>query len=129
MTTPLRPLARLLIGSTFAILGWDAASAPGPRVDAAAPTLDTLRTVVPLPKDNELLVRANGAAQAVGGALLGVGVLPRTAAAVLAASLVPTTVAGHGFWTIEDPAARKMQRVQFQKNLAMLGGLLYAIAG
>lgn len=44
---------------------------------------------------------------------------------MLAASLVPTTLAGHPFWTIEDPAARKVQRTQFHKNLAMIGGLLF----
>jgi putative oxidoreductase len=43
----------------------------------------------------------------------------------LLASLVPTTIAGHGFWAIEEPAARKLQRTQCHKNMAMLGGLLF----
>jgi hypothetical protein len=30
------------------------------------------------------------------------------------------------YWTIEDPAVRKQQRIQFHKNMAMLGGLLFA---
>lgn len=121
-----RVAARALTGTTYAILGWDAAVNPGPRVDMAAGTLATIRKAVPLPQDDELIVRGNGAAQAVGGALLAVGVFPRPAAAVLAASLLPTTLAGHAYWTIEDPAARKAQRTQFLKNLAMLGGLAFA---
>lgn len=121
-----RVAARALTGTTYAILGWDAAVNPGPRVDMAAGTLATIRKAVPLPQDDELIVRGNGAAQAVGGALLAVGVFPRPAAAVLAASLLPTTFAGHAYWTIEDPAARKAQRTQFLKNLAMLGGLAFA---
>lgn len=51
------------------------------------------------------------------------GIAPQTSAFLLAGSLVPTTIAGHGFWDIEDPAARKMQRVQFLKNATMVGGL------
>ena len=41
---------------------------------------------------------------------------------------MPTTLAGHAFWTIHDPATRKQQLVQFIKNTAMIGGLL-AIVG
>ena len=44
----------------------------------------------------------------------------------IAATLVPTTVAGHPFWKEEDPAKRKMQRIQFLKNVAMMGGVLLA---
>jgi hypothetical protein len=44
----------------------------------------------------------------------------------IAATLVPTTLAGHPFWKEEDPAKRKMQRVQFLKNMAMMGGVLLA---
>ena len=38
------------------------------------------------------------------GALFATGRLPRTARTVLAATLVPTTVAGHPFWEEDDPA-------------------------
>jgi putative oxidoreductase len=79
-------MARLMMGSTFAILGWEAATTPGPRVDMATRTLGIVRTVLPLPRDDELLVRINGGAQAAGGALLAVGLLSRLASALLAAS-------------------------------------------
>jgi uncharacterized membrane protein YphA (DoxX/SURF4 family) len=45
---------------------------------------------------------------------------------VLAASLVPTTLAGHAFWTVDDPEQRKQQLAHFAKNLAILGGLILA---
>lgn len=122
----LRVTARLLTGSTYAFLGVDAVREPGGRVGAAGPVLDTLRKYLPLPADDELLVRFNAAAQAGAGTLLALGRFPRSSAVVLAASLIPTTAAGHAFWTIEDPAARKMQRVQFHKNMAMIGGLFFA---
>jgi uncharacterized membrane protein YphA (DoxX/SURF4 family) len=124
---PLRPAARFLTGSTYVLLGFDALRAPGGRVDLAAPLLAAIRTKVPLPADDEMVVRANAAVQVVAGAALALGRAPRLSALVLAGSLVPTTLAGHAYWTIEDPAARKMQRIQFHKNMAMIGGLLLAV--
>ena len=59
---------------------------------------------------------------------LALGVFARPASLALAASLVPTTLAGHAFWQETDPAAKAQQRIQFLKNLAMLGGLLLAAA-
>lgn len=126
LLAPLRPAARILTGSTYALLGFDAFRAPGARVDQAAPVLATMRKVVPLPEDDELVVRANAAVQVICGATLALGKWPRLSALALAASLVPTTWAGHLYWTIEDPAVRKVQRIQFHKNMAMIGGLLFA---
>jgi putative oxidoreductase len=123
---PLRPAARILTGSTYALLGFDALRAPGARVDQAADVLAAIRKVAPLPADDELVVRGNAAVQVVAGALLALGVAPRLSALALAGSLVPTTLAGHPYWTIEDPAARKQQRIHFHKNMAMIGGLLFA---
>lgn len=119
-----RGVARLLTGSAYAVLGLDALRTPGGRVGVAGPTLDAIRRVLPLPQDDELVVRANGGLQAVAGTALAIGLLPRVCALALAGSLVPTTFAGHAFWTIDDPAQSKAQRVQFLKNAAMLGGLL-----
>jgi len=123
---PLRPAARVLTGSTYMLLGFDALRAPGGRVDQAAPVLAAIRKQVPLPKDDEQVVRVNAAVQVLSGTLLALGIAPRLSALVLAGSLVPTTMAGHSYWTHEDPDARKMQRIQFHKNMAMIGGLLFA---
>jgi len=75
--------------------------------------------------DAAQLVKINGAVQVVAGAALAFGVFPRPAAAVLAVSLVPTTLAGHRFWEERGPA-RNAQTIQFLKNAAMLGGLVLA---
>jgi putative oxidoreductase len=123
---PVRLAARALTGTTYALLGYDALRTPGARVDMAASTLDRVRKIVPLPINDATAVRANGAVQAAAGTLLTLGVFPRVSALVLAGSMVPTTIAGHPFWTVQDPAARKQQRTQFHKNLAMIGGLLFA---
>jgi uncharacterized membrane protein YphA (DoxX/SURF4 family) len=123
---PLRPAARVLTGSTYVVLGLDAVRAPGARVDQAAAVLAAMRNWLPLPEDDELVVRGNAAVQVAAGTLLALGIAPRLSALALAGSLIPTTLAGHAYWTIEDPAARKLQRIQFHKNMAMIGGLLFA---
>jgi uncharacterized membrane protein YphA (DoxX/SURF4 family) len=127
MLAPLRPAARVLTGSTYVLLGFDALREPGGRVGQAAPVLAAIRKVAPLPEDDELVVRGNAAVMVAGGALLALGIAPRLSALALACSLIPTTVAGHWYWAIEDPAVRKQQRIQFHKNMAMLGGLLLAV--
>jgi hypothetical protein len=87
---------------------------PGPRTTKAAE--------LGVPLDPELAVGVNGAAMASAGVALALGVLPRLAAAVLAGTLVPTTVAGHPYWRIEDPAARRQQRTHFFKNVGLFAG-------
>lgn len=125
----LRATARLLTGSTYAVLGYDAARTPGARVALAGPMLAALRRGLPLPADDELIVRGNAIVQTVAGTTLALGVLPRISALALIGSIIPTTIAGHAFWTIEDPLARKLQKAQFHKNTAMIGGLLFAAYG
>ncbi len=127
MQNPLRVVARIMIGTTFVVLGADAVVAPGKRPDIAAPTLASIRKVVPLPEDDAVVVQANAAVQAAGGAMVALGRLPRLSALVLIASMIPTTAAGHAFWTIEDPVERRQQRTQFLKNAAMVGGLLLLV--
>jgi putative oxidoreductase len=94
--------------------------------DRVAPLLE--KTDPRLPTEPRTLVQLNGAVQVVGGLLLATGHATRPAAAVLAGSLVPTTVAGHPFWLEDDPAQRRNQQLHFLKNLGLIGGLLLAAA-
>ena len=89
--------------------GLDSLRHPAARAEAAAPVIHALAEPLHLPDDPELLVRANGAAMVAAGTLLALGRLPRLSALVLAASLVPTTYAGHAFWQENDPAKRAAQ--------------------
>jgi putative oxidoreductase len=72
------------------------------------------------------LVRINAVAQLGAAAALATGRAPRLASTVLAASLVPTTLAGHRFWEYTDKQERKQQQLQFFKNMSALGGLIIA---
>jgi uncharacterized membrane protein YphA (DoxX/SURF4 family) len=121
-----RRIARPLLAGIFITGGIDTFRNPGPRAERVEPVISGVRDAVPLPEDTVSLVRLNAAVQVVAGALLTLGKLPRLSAAVLAASLVPTTVAGHRFWEEESPQSKAMQRTHFLKNLGILGGLIIA---
>jgi putative oxidoreductase len=128
---PVRSAARAMLGAIFVASGARAVANPEPLVPRAKlvtyralPLLDAVR----LPQDARTLVRLNGAAQLVGGLLLATSHFSRPAAALLAGTMIPTTVAGHPFWALDDPTERAHQRVHFMKNLGLLGGLLLAAA-
>jgi putative oxidoreductase len=121
-----RLVARPMLAAIFITGGLDALRHPGGRSKLAAPLVGTLAEHTPLPNDPELLVRANGATMAIAGAMLATGRLPRLAGVLLAGTLVPTTYVGHPFWTETDPKRRVSERINFQKNIALLGGVLLA---
>jgi putative oxidoreductase len=129
---PVRTAARAMLASIFVISGAKILVDPDSKVTAAKRVTDKvgplLAKVDPrLPTDARTLVRAKAAADVVAGLMLATGTLTRPAAAVLAANLVPTTFAGHPFWTLPEPE-RTQHETHFLKNLALLGGLLLAAA-
>ena len=75
-----------------------------------------------------MLVKIDAGVKIVAGTMLAFGKFPRLASTALAASLIPTTLAGHRFWEEDDPEVRAQQQIHFLKNLGLLGGLLIASA-
>jgi uncharacterized membrane protein YphA (DoxX/SURF4 family) len=123
----LRALARPMLASIFIIQGYDIMRNPGVVAKKAEPVVRPIASRISIvPDDTEQAVRLNAAVQFGGGTLLAIGWLPRLSALAIAATLVPTTAAGHRFWDADSPEERAMQRIQFMKNLAMFGGLLIA---
>ena len=125
----LRAFARPMLASIFVIQGYDTVLRPE-RVSAQAEqVVRAIADRVPaVPGQTEQAVRINGAVQVVAGSLLALGRLPRLSALALAATLVPTTLAGHRFWEAGDEQEHARQRNHFLKNLSMLGGLVIAAA-
>ena len=127
-----RLIARPMLASTFAVGGVNAlrnapalGQAARPVTEKIVPRVRQAVPQLPMPSDPVTLVRLNAGVQLLAAASLATGRMPRLSAAVLATSLVPTTLAGHRFW--EAPAeARKQQQLHFFKNLSLLGGLLIA---
>ncbi|WP_020389507.1 DoxX family protein [Kribbella catacumbae] len=134
--TVVRALARPLLSTIFVVQGAKAIRDPEPHVAKAKPVADRfvplVRKVAPpqigdrIPESTANLVRLNGAAQVLAGLALATGKGRRLGAVVLAGSLVPTTLAGHSFWQESDKGVRAAQKVQFMKNLGLMGGLLLA---
>jgi uncharacterized membrane protein YphA (DoxX/SURF4 family) len=122
----LRRIARPLLASTFVYGGIGALRKPGPHAEKARPVVNRIADVLPekAPKDAETLVRIDGAVKVGAGAMLGLGKAPRLAALALAGTVIPTTLAAHRFWEMDDPAERESNRTHFVKNLSLLGGLL-----
>ncbi|WP_370324199.1 DoxX family protein [Euzebya sp.] len=119
MSGAVEALGRVALAAPFVVLGWAAAREPGGRVQLAADL------GVP---DPELAVRANGAAMVAGGLAIATGRMSRLAGLGLATSLVPTTLAAHRYWEMDDPAQRGANRINFYKNVGLLGAAL-VIAG
>jgi len=121
-----RRIARPLIAGMFISGGIDALLHPYAKAPRAQAVTEPITDTLGIEQDPVTLVRVNGAVMVVGGVLLGTGRVPRLAALALAGSLIPTTLAGHRFWEIDDPTQRQQQRIHFLKNLSMLGGLILA---
>lgn len=116
-----------MIAAMFVYGGLDAAKHPEGKVDKADRVVTPLTEALGAKVETVTAVRANGIAQILGGVMLAFGAAPRLAAALLAGTLAPTTLAGHRFWELDDPAERAGQQIQFLKNLSMFGGLLLAV--
>ncbi|MGW3466967.1 DoxX family protein [Saccharopolyspora sp. NPDC000995] len=126
----IRRLARPMLAATYIYGGIGALRDAPTHAKAAAPLLE--KTAAPLkdslpeqfPTDPETLVRIDGMVKLGAGALLALGKFPRLAALLLAGSTVPTTLAAHAFWEIDNPQERANQQTHFLKNIGLLGGLL-----
>jgi len=116
-----------MLASIFIIEGYRALREPEQVAAAAEPVVRRISERVPaVPAKTEQAVRLNGAVQLAAGSLLALGRLPRLSALAIAATLVPTTLAGHRFWEADQDEDQAQQRIHFLKNLAMFGGLLIA---
>lgn len=131
--TAIRLIARPMLASMFVVGGIDSLmnaqgkTTKAEKVTEHVPTLaEKVAPGLPVPTDPATLVRINGGVQVLAALALATGRAPRLSALVLAASLVPTTYAGHPFWEEKDKATRSAQRTQFFKNISMMGGLLLA---
>ncbi|WP_428962838.1 DoxX family protein [Micromonospora fluostatini] len=130
---PVRTLARVMLSGIFVVSGARNLQNPSRLVPAAKPVTDRVaplieRTWSAVPTDTETLVRVNSAVQLGAGLMLATGRFTRPAALLLAGTLVPTTAAGHPFWSNDDPAERTQNQIHFLKNLGLFGGLLLAAA-
>ena len=128
-----RLIARPMLASIFVVGGVNAfrnapalAAKAAPVTDRIVPAAKRAAPSLRLTEDPTTLVRINAVAQVAAAGALATGRAPRLSAAVLAASLVPTTAALHRFWEVDNAQTRKQQQLHFFKNVSICGGLLLA---
>lgn len=125
----LRKLARPLLAAPFVTDGLRTLRRPEAVAEHVQPVVRAVGDRIPaLAGDPLKLARLGGAVQVGAGLLFATGRAPRVAALALAATMLPTTLADHAFWTVEDREERALQRVRFLTDLSVLGGLLIAAA-
>ncbi|MGH9404110.1 MAG: DoxX family membrane protein [Terriglobia bacterium] len=80
---------------------------------------------VPAPK---LAMGGSGALLILGGLSLLLGFDPVIGIILLIIFFLGVTPVMHAFWKVDDPMARMAERVNFMKNLALVGALLMLLA-
>lgn len=123
MFNPAKFAARTLMSGVFVGGGLNAftnSAALGPMVEQAASGYG----LAELPVAGKDLARLNGAGMMAAGTAMALGIAPRLSALSLVGMLVPTTLVGHRFWTIEDPQQKGQEQAAFMSNVALMGGLL-----
>jgi putative oxidoreductase len=64
----------------------------------------------------------------LGGLSIVFGIYPFVGIVLLVVFLVPVSLMMHNFWKLEDPQLRMADKVNFMKNMALLGALLMLLA-
>ncbi len=123
----LRRVAHPLIAVVSIANGVDTLINPKPKIEAAAPLLAKTQGALPATVSPTLVVQAGAAVKITAGLMMALGWAPRIAATMLAADLIPSTVAEHPFWSPGPPDTRKAHQQHFLANCGLLGGLLLTI--
>lgn len=115
------PLGRLIFGGFFVNAAYNHFTNVGMMAGYSA------SKGVPAPK---LAVVGSGLLLLAGGLGVILGFQVQWALLCLVLFLVPTSFIMHAYWKVTDPMARMGERVNFQKNMALLGAVLmmYALA-
>jgi len=79
---------------------------------------------VPAPR---LAIMGSGVLILLGSLSIILGVYPKLGALAIVLFLVPVSIAMHAYWNETDPGARGMQKIQFWKNMALLGAALMTL--
>ena len=64
----------------------------------------------------------------LGGLSILFGIYPYVGIVMLVAFLLPVSFMMHNFWTLADPQLRMAEKVNFMKNMALLGAILMFLA-
>ena len=112
--------ARILMSMVFLLNGFGI-------IDQAIPAKEMIERDVP-PAIVPMAMLAARLLEVVAGFGLAIGIFPRWCALALFAFLVPATFVSHSFWLAAGTPQFQGQLINFSKNVAIWGGLIF-IAG
>ncbi len=112
-------LGRVLLGGYFLMSGYNHIKNLGMLTGYAQ------SKGVPMPK---VAVFGTGVMLLLGGAGILLGFQVQCAILLISVFLVVTTFMMHQYWTISDPMQRMGERVNFYKNLGLLGAVLMLLS-
>ena len=110
-------VARVLLSVVFVLNGLGI-------IDQTVPLKELMEHGVPVSVAH-LLMMAARVLEFAAGLALALGVMPRLASLALLAFLVPATFVSHSFWQAAGTPAYVGQLINFSKNVAIWGGLVF----
>ena len=110
-------LARILMSVVFLL------NATG-IIDQSVPAREAIERGIPAALVPAMMV-VGRTVELIGGLALMFGFYPQFAALALLAFLIPATFVSHSFWLAAGSPAYMGQLINFSKNLAIWGGLLF----
>jgi putative oxidoreductase len=113
-------VARLLMAVVFVLNGFGI-------IDQTIPAKELMERGAPAALV-PLIMWAGRALELAAGFALALGIFPRLSALALLAFLVPATFVSHSFWLVAGTPAFQGQLINFTKNMAIWGGLLFIAA-
>lgn len=128
----IRKIARPMLASVYVIDGVETILNPAGHKESAETVLKKVRTATPreyrafLPKDPETAAQIVGGVKAAAGTMFALGKAPRTSAALLTATVLPTVFGRHAFWEAKDEEERARRRTGALTDVALAGGILLA---
>jgi uncharacterized membrane protein YphA (DoxX/SURF4 family) len=75
-----------------------------------------------------LAVLGTGAMLVAGGLSLVTGIRPKLGASLISTFLLGVSPQMHAFWKEQDPQQRMAEMINFTKNMALVGGAMFAAA-
>ena len=96
-------------------------------IDQSIPAHELMQRGAPA-KLVPIIMLSGRALELIAGFALAFGILPRLSAIALFVFLVPPTFVSHSFWLAAGAPAFQGQLINFCKNTAILGGLLFIAA-
>lgn len=112
--------ARLLVSMVFLLNGLGV-------IDQSIPAHELVERGAPVAIVPAIML-AGRVLEIVAGCAMALGIFPELAALALLAFLLPATLVSHSFWEAWGTARFQVQMINFFKNVAIMGGLLFLAA-